>query len=276
MSNLMPIGRFSRVTRLSIKALRHYDETGLLAPAWVDPSSGYRYYTYAQVTSAEVIRVLRSLDMPLDEIREVMAAGDREVVGALLDRHRARLQGEVDRRTRMLTFLLRLIDQEGSPMPYDVTVKEVPAQHAAMLRQRTGAATISQDVSRGYAAIAAAVGQAGIAIAGPPYLVMTELVDDEMPGAIELGFPIVAPLPAAAGQGAVVGVELPGGLVASTVHHGPYDEEGPAYRAVEAWVQEHGHVPAGPPREVYLTSPAEVADPSQYVTEIQFPIVVPA
>ena len=70
--------------------------------------------------------------------------------------------------------------------------------------------------------------------------------------------------------------KLPGGLVAATVHRGPYDEEGPAYRAVEAWEQERGHVHAGPPREVYLTSPGEVSDPSQDVTEIQFPIVVPA
>ena len=166
-------------------------------------------------------------------------------------------------------------------MPKKDAVKEVPAQHAAVLRQRTSAQTIGQDVGRGYEAIVAALGRAGIAIAGPPYLVMTELVDDEMPGAIELGFPIVAPFPAAGSapggdDAGVIGVELPGGLVASTVHRGPYDEEGPAYRAVEAWVQEHGHVHAGPPREVYLTSPAEVADPSEYVTEIQFPIVVPA
>lgn len=273
MDNLIPIGRFSRVTRLSVKALRHYDETGLLTPAWVDPSSGYRYYRYAQATTAEVIRVLRSLDMPLDEIRETLAADDREVVAKVLDRHRTRLQDEVDRRTRMLTFLLRLIDQEGSPMPYDVTVKEVPAQHAAAIRMRTTLGSISQDVGRGYATIGAALGRAGAAIAGPPYLVMTELADDDTPGEIEVGFPVTAPF---GGDGDVTGVELPGGLVATTVHRGPYDEEGPAYQAVEAWVQEHGHVHAGPPREVYLNSPGDVSDPSQYVTEIQFPIVVPA
>jgi DNA-binding transcriptional MerR regulator len=272
MSNLIPIGRFSRVTRLSIKALRHYDDTGLLAPAWVDPASGYRYYTYAQVTGAEVIRILRSLDMPLDEIREVLAGGGRDAVAAVLDRHRERLQDEVDRRSRMLTFLLRLIEQEGSPMPYDVTVKEVPAQHAAMIRLHTTMGSISQDVGRGYATLGAAIGRAGIAIVGPPYLVVTELADDDTPGQIELGFPVATPFPS---DGEVTGAELPAGLVAATVHHGPYDEEGPAYRAVEAWVQEHGHVHDGPPREVYLTTPDQVSDPSQNVTEIQFPIVVP-
>lgn len=273
MSNLIPIGRFSRVTRLSIKALRHYDETGLLAPAWVDPSSGYRYYTYAQVTDAEMIRVLRSLDMPLDEIREALAGHDRDAVATVLERHRARLEDEVERRSRMLTFLLRLIDQEGSPMPYDVVVKEVPAQHAAMIRLRTTMGSISQDVGRGYAAVGAALGQAGIAVAGAPFLVVTELADDDTPGQIELGYPVATPFP---GDGEVTGAELPGGLVAATVHHGPYDEEGPAYRAVEAWVQEHGHVHLGPPREVYLTTPDQVSDPSQNVTEIQFPIAVPA
>lgn len=273
MSNLIPIGRFSRVTRLSVKALRHYDEAGLLVPARVDPGTGYRYYTYAQATAAEVIRVLRSLDMPLDEIGEALAAGDREVVAKVLERHRARLQEQVDRNTRMLTFLLRLIDQEGSPMPYDVTVKEVPAQHAAVVRMRTTMGSIGQDVGRGFAAVGAAVARAGAGFAGPSFLVMTELADDETPGEIELGFPVAAPF---AADGEVVGTELPGGLVAATVHRGPYDESGPAYRAVEAWVQEHGHVHSGPPREVYLTSPADVPDPADYVTEIQFPIAVPA
>lgn len=271
MSNLIPIGRFSRVTRLSIKALRHYDESGLLTPAWVDPSSGYRYYRYAQATTAEVIRVLRSLDMPLDEIREAVSSTDRDAVAAVLERHRARLQDDLDRRSRMLTFLLRLIDQEGSPMPYDITVKEVPAQHAAMVRLRTTTRPISQDVGQGYATVGAALDRAGVAIAGPAYLVVTELADDETPGEIELGFPVTTPFP---GDGDVVGAELPGGLVAATVHRGPYDEVGPAYRAVEEWVQEHGHVHTGPPREVYLTTPDQVSDPAQNLTEIQFPIAV--
>lgn len=272
MTNLIPIGRFSRVTRLSVKALRHYDEAGLLPPAWVDPSSGYRYYTYAQVTTAEVIRVLRSLDMPLDEIAEVLAAGDRDVVAKVLDRHRARLEEGLERSTRMLAFLRRLIDQEGSPMPYDISVKEVPAQHAAVVRLRTTATSISDDVGRGYATVGAAVGRAGVGFAGPPFLVMTQLADDESTGEIELGFPVLAPFP---GDGEVVGVELPAGLVACTVHRGPYDEAGPAYRAVEAWIQEHGHAGAGTPREVYLTDP-EKTTPADYLTEIQFPIAIPA
>ena len=63
---LLSIGEFSRMTFLSVKTLRHYHETRLLEPAWIDPSSGYRYYEVTQVTTAQVIRRFRDLDLPID------------------------------------------------------------------------------------------------------------------------------------------------------------------------------------------------------------------
>ena len=274
MDNLIPIGRFSRVSRLSIEALRHYADVGLLSPAWVDPSSGYRYYTYTQATQAEVIRVLRSLDMPLDEIREVLAADD-DVVAKVMERHCARLEAQLDHHSRMLAFLRRLIQEEGRPMPYDVTVKEIPAQHVAVLRSRVTAQTIGGDVGRAFGTLMGVVGQSGAGFAGPPFLVMTEVVDTDgsSEGAIEVGIPVGGPF---AGLGDVTGEERPAHLVAATLHRGRYDEEGPAYAALEEWIQGHGHTGAGAPREVYLTTPADTPDPADYLTEIQFPIVVPA
>ena len=67
------------------------------------------------------------------------------------------------------------------------------------------------------------------------------------------------------------GREVEGGAVAWTTHRGPYDEVGPAYHTVAGWIQEHGHEIAGPPREVYLTDPGSTP-PSEFLTEIQFPI----
>jgi DNA-binding transcriptional MerR regulator len=76
MGALLTIGEFSRVTHLSVKALRHYDDVGLLQPADVDASSGYRHYASAQVPIAHVIRRFRDLDMPLEQIRAVLEAPD--------------------------------------------------------------------------------------------------------------------------------------------------------------------------------------------------------
>jgi DNA-binding transcriptional MerR regulator len=105
MANLIPIGRFSRMTRLSIKALRRYDELGLLVPAVVDPSSSYRYYTYSQANRAEAIRILRRLNMPLEQVRELLESADAEVAAKLLQQHRGRLEDELERDRRRLAFI---------------------------------------------------------------------------------------------------------------------------------------------------------------------------
>ena len=78
MSVLVPIGDFSRMTHLSVKALRFYHDQGLLEPARIDPSSGYRFYDPGQVPIAQVIRRFRDLDMPLDQVRAVLKAPDVE------------------------------------------------------------------------------------------------------------------------------------------------------------------------------------------------------
>jgi DNA-binding transcriptional MerR regulator len=86
----MQIGRFSRLTGLTVKALRHYDELGLLRPAAVDPGSGYRTYTAEQVERAELIRQLRQLEVPLDEIASLLASDDPTEQKRLLVEHQRR------------------------------------------------------------------------------------------------------------------------------------------------------------------------------------------
>src|SRR5438046_9779401 len=78
MSVLVPFGDFSRMTHLSVKALRFHHDPGLLEPARIDPSSGYRFYDPGQVPIAQVIRRFRDLDMPLDQVRAVLTAPDVE------------------------------------------------------------------------------------------------------------------------------------------------------------------------------------------------------
>ncbi len=88
---LMPIGRFSRLTGVGVKALRHYAEVALLVPAAVDDETGYRFYSVDQVDRAEAIRLLRRLDMPLDEIRSTLAAEDPEALRAALVSHQRQM-----------------------------------------------------------------------------------------------------------------------------------------------------------------------------------------
>src|ERR1700689_4618555 len=78
MSVLVPIGDFSRMTHLSIKALRFYHDQGLLEPARIDPFTGSRFYEPGQGPVGQVIRRFRDLDMPLDQVRAVLQAPDLE------------------------------------------------------------------------------------------------------------------------------------------------------------------------------------------------------
>ena len=106
MADLLSIGRFARLTGLSIGALRHYDEVGLLRPARTDPDSGYRFYREDQLPQARAIQRLRSLDLSLDEIRDVLADGDV----AALRTHARRVQARIWRLQRTQYRLNALID----------------------------------------------------------------------------------------------------------------------------------------------------------------------
>src|SRR5690349_12909601 len=97
MPGLLTIGEFSRATHLSVKALRHYDDVGLLQPADIDPSSGYRRYAVAQVPTAQAIRRFRDLDMPLDRIQEVLAADNLADRERLIVAHLRAMEAKLDR-----------------------------------------------------------------------------------------------------------------------------------------------------------------------------------
>jgi effector-binding domain-containing protein len=266
--NLVPIGRFSKMTRLSVKALRLYDEIGLLAPAYVDPSSGYRYYDLGQANKAEAVRILRSVDMPLEEIHEILETEDPELVHKQLVAHRERLAEQLVIQERMLAYLESLIRREGGIMPYEVEVIETAPQTVAAVKVHTSLKKIGDDIGTGFGAVVQKMGASGLAPAGPPLIVYHDVIDEETAGDIEICVPVTGEI---AGNGEVYTRELEGGTMASTMHHGPYSEIAPAYHTVTGWISEHGHEMAGPPREIYLNDPQSVPE-EELLTRVDFPI----
>ncbi|MCP3785496.1 MerR family transcriptional regulator [Micromonospora sp. A3M-1-15] len=105
--HLLSIGGFAIVSGLSITALRHYDEVGVLLPAWVDPVTGYRRYRPEQAQQARLIRALRQLEMPVESIRQVVEDPSGPTAAALLRKHRDHLAQRVD----VLTELVREADR---------------------------------------------------------------------------------------------------------------------------------------------------------------------
>lgn len=129
---MLTIGRFADATGLTVKALRHYDEIGLLRPATVDPGNGYRYYDPTQVEAAVTIRRLRALELPLGEIAGLLNQ-DGETVRGLLAAHEGRVAGELHEKANLLIELGALV--KGGDEEIAIEVRDEPELRlASMIR----------------------------------------------------------------------------------------------------------------------------------------------
>ncbi len=109
--DLLSIGEFSRLSGLSIGALRHYDAEGVLRPSVVDPATSYRRYRRIQLAAARTIAKLRSLELPLEDIRQTLGTNDQGVRRQILTAHNARVQARV---TRLHWILHQLSHEDGT------------------------------------------------------------------------------------------------------------------------------------------------------------------
>jgi DNA polymerase III sliding clamp (beta) subunit (PCNA family) len=117
------IGEVARATGLTVSALRFYDGAGILVPAAVDPQTGYRRYGDDQVQAARLVAALRRVDMPLAEIRLVLAdRADHAAVRRLLDGHLRRLEDGLADARRALSRVHAMLDHEEKPMATRVTL----------------------------------------------------------------------------------------------------------------------------------------------------------
>lgn len=268
----MPIGRFSQACRLSIKALRHYDELGLLKPVLVDPESGYRYYAPSQARQAETIRLLRAVEMPLPEIRETLVAADPEVAQRLLAAHRERLRQRIEGYQQTLALLSSLMSKQENTMTYTISAKEIAEQPILCVRRDVTRDQFSADIPQDIGAVAGELQRLGVRPLGAPvvvYVSMESSEDGDDRFTIETGAPVAGLVAASAG---FTNSATPGGLVAATLHTGPYEGISDAYVELAKWVQENGYEGAGPAFDVYITDPQEVPDPKDYQTEIVWPV----
>ena len=110
---MFSIGEFSRASGLPIKTLRFYHEKGLLVPEAVDPGSGYRYYSDANLEKARIIVVLRELEFSLEDVGRILNECDEDSeVLTFLERRRAALRDDIRHRRNLVSSLDRIIQKE--------------------------------------------------------------------------------------------------------------------------------------------------------------------
>jgi len=127
------IGEFARRSRLSIKALRLYDELGVLVPARVDEASGYRYYDVAQLEAARLVAMLRQLDFPLATIRELLVC-DPVDAAERIAAHWREVESSHDARRELADYLVNRLSGKRSVM-YEVATREIPERSVLCLKR---------------------------------------------------------------------------------------------------------------------------------------------
>lgn len=262
------IGDFSRLARVTVKALRHYERLGLLLPEYTDPVSGYRYYTAAQAPRLERILALKDLGFSLEQVGHLLDAdlSPAQLRGMLLIK-KQEVSGSIEaEQARLERIEARLRELEGvTPAGrYEVTLARVEAQRVASLRA----------VLPRYPAVGALFGElyAYRQQHGLRASAWTAVWHDgeyrEAAIHAEATFATDDALPP---HGSIGERQLPAvETMACTRHHGPVTEIGAAHAALMGWIAAHDYRLAGPTR----TLPLRFAGPQSAdgITEIQYPV----
>jgi AraC family transcriptional regulator len=160
--------------------------------------------------------------------------------------------------------------EEGSTVPADITVTDVPAIHALVARRRVGREEIATAIGEILPGLFGFATAHGLAMSGPPFTRYPEFGMGTL--VVEAGVPLAAPATGELPPG-VEALTIPAGPAAVTVHHGHYERLPETYRELETWLEREGRKAAGPPRETYLTDPGEYPDPETWRTEIAQPVL---
>jgi effector-binding domain-containing protein len=269
---MFKIGDFSKLSRISVKALRYYDEIGLLKPVKVDQFTSYRYYSADQVPRLNYIVTLKNMGLSLEEVATLinndLTPSQIRDIFILKKGELQRRVSEEQRRLGQVEKLLKQIEKEGAMPEYKITIKKVEPQLIASIRD---VLPTYSDVGPLYGEIFKYLGKKFVfKPAGPLMMMCHDNEYKESDVDVEVAVPIGKKIP---GSDRVKIYELPGlKKAACTVYKGPYEGISEAYNALMAWIESNGYQITGPDRNLYFTDPNKVKDPAENVTEIQFPV----
>jgi len=268
---MLKIGEFSKLSRVSVRMLRHYDEIGLLKPAEIDRFTDYRYYREDQLPVIGRITALKDMGFSLADIVRILEIyDDRDQ----LDQFFSVRQEELETLSRETAHKLTLLDaarkrlRKEENMSYNVTVKTIPERYAATVQM-----TIPRYEDEGmiWGILVEETCRMNLVEADPCLAAVTYLDGEYKEKNVEMmAWKTV--------KGHYQDTEhvkfrtLPEETVASCTYKGSYTQITEVYSAVIAWMEANGYEPAGPMFNIYHVSPHETQNPDEFVTEICYPL----
>ena len=273
---LLTIGVFARRSRLSMKALRLYDQMGLLTPADVDPENGYRRYRESQLVTARLIVMLRRLDMPLPQVAEIISVPGPEAaerLAAYWDGYEHRVANQRE----LASHLRSRLSGSEVPLGYpDVLVREVPEQLVLVEQRHVPVEELPRWIGAAMSRLIAAARDHG-GVAGHPFVVYYGEVNEDGDGPAEACVPIA---PSSDGD-ALPDAVATHALRFETAHREAYvrlrkaqvafPQILSAYDGVARWATANSIEITGAPREIYFAD-FKSAAPADEVCDVAFPV----
>lgn len=247
MPTLVTIGDFSRMTYLTVKALRHYHDIGLLEPVTIDEQNGYRMYGTNQVPVAQSIRRFRELDMSTDDIRAVLRAPDEASRNAVLVAHLDRMEERLEQTRNTVASLRSLLDQ--TTVDPEVTYRELSPSFVVAIREHVSFDDAEAWCNDAYGELHALLDLRGASADGADGALYSGAFFEDGEGEVTAFVPLRGDIPTA---GRAVQMEIPGYDAAIAVHVGAFDDLDQTYRALGTHVADHDIGGPGPMREHYL------------------------
>ena len=266
---MLKIGDFSKLSRVSIRMLRHYDDIGLLKPAEIDDFTGYRYYREDQLFIVARITALKDMGFALADIVRILEIyDDKEKLDGFLTAR----QNELAQQAKEMEYKLMLLDtarkrlRKEQKMSFDVTVKTIPERYAATVRM-----VVPHYEDEGMAWSMMGECKEPLVPDDPCYAI-AEFLDDEFK---EENVEIIVSMAVKGRHQDTEHVKfkvLSAVKVASCVIKGSYDQMGEAYATVASWIKGNGYKMNGPMFNIYHVGPVQTQNPNEYVTEACFPV----
>jgi DNA-binding transcriptional MerR regulator len=268
MDGLMSSGAFAARTRLSRKALRLYDEQGLLRPVGVDPRTGYRSYAPEQVRRARLIGLLRRLDLPLAQIQLLLELDPGTAAKALGETWRTAEDTHAERR-RLVRYLQNLLTGKDAAV-YDIQTRAVPEQKVPSTQRNLTAGDLPGFIADAFTRMFAHLEAGGVPVSAAPFVVYHGEVTEDSDGPVEACVPFTGTLEPAGTLG--IRLEPPHTEAFTTIpkRQVRFPEILGAYDAVAEWLQHRGDRFTLPPREVYFAD-MDAAGDDDPVADIAFP-----
>jgi DNA-binding transcriptional MerR regulator len=270
---MIRIGDFSKLSKVSIRMLRHYNDMGLLVPIHVDEFTSYRYYNAEQLSLVNKIQALKDMGFSLSVIKEILDTySDADSLREYLKIQHSQTKQEAEDIQKRLLLLENTLKRLGEDnfMNYEVSIKEIPQRYVASLRkvipsygdEKTLWEQMWSETESQKQVMQMANPAYGLAVFHDEGYKEAD-VDVEIQISVtgkgqdteNVRFKTVEPI-----------------TVASGIYKGGYENITPVNQAIAAWVTENGYDFNGAMFCIYHVSPGHDPNPANWVTEICYPV----